>query len=87
MKPTPTHLNPHVRELACIARDGWGVALRRTPIGVFCRLERSVYFRGGRRTGWWWRPTTRAAIHKLAHEAAHNPRRSYLTSTESDEEW
>jgi hypothetical protein len=77
----------HVETLAAISMNGWGVGLHSTPIGAFCRLERGILFRGGRRTGWWWRPTIASALRKLLSEATDHPRRAPLTTTSKDAEW
>jgi hypothetical protein len=73
---TATDYAPHIETLGRIALEGWGVRVRRTPVGLFCRLERGILFRGSRTTGWWWRPTLAGALAKLLREAQQNPRRA-----------
>lgn len=90
MMRTPRHLDTHAEELLQVWRSGWGLAIRRTPIGVFFRLESGLFFRGGRVTGWWWRPTTALAARHVAKEAVTNPRPgspAATTSTYNDQEW
>lgn len=73
MMRTPKHLDPFAHEMTELWRAGWGLALHRTPVGVFFRLEKGLLYRGGVR-GWWWRPTVAQAMRKLAAEALEHPR-------------
>lgn len=95
MMRTPRHLDTHAEELLQVWRSGWGLAIRRTPVGVFFRLESGLFFRGGRVIGWWWRPTTTLAARHAARESLAHPRpgspasaiRTNTTSTYNDQEW
>lgn len=84
MMRTPSHLDPYAWELAQIWKSGWGIRHYRTPIGVFIRLEKGIIYRGGRRTGWWWRPSLRQAITLAAAEAVANPLSRYYPQHEAE---
>lgn len=75
MMRTPAHLDAHAGAMIDIWQAGWGIALKRTPVGVFFRLEKDVFFRGSRGIGWWWRPTVTQAMTKLQAEATAWPMR------------
>lgn len=83
MMRTPKHLDPHAWALARIWEARWGIALHRTPVGVFFRLESGVLYIGGFR-GWWWRPTVAQAMRKLEAEAKARPRQSLIVMDEAE---
>lgn len=83
MTRTPKHLDPFAPEMTVIWQSGWGIGLHRTPVGVFFRLESGILYRAGRR-GWWWRPTVRQALRKLARQAQLHSR---VHPFEDEPEW
>lgn len=83
MMRTPRHLDAHAWELARIWSAGWGIALHPTPVGVFIRLQKDILYRGGVR-GWWWRPTVKQAVKKLAAEAKAHPRTMLAVADEAE---
>lgn len=87
MMRTPAYLDTHADALTSIWSAGWDMALHRTPVGVFFRLEKGILYRGGLRTGWWWRPTVAQAMRKLAAEAEANPRRHKAFLSPIEFEW
>lgn len=89
MMRTPRHLDPYAPELTGIWRAGWGIRHYRTPVGVFIRLEKGLFFRGGNLGRWHWAPTTKAALQWAASMAAEHPFPTPLpaTSVYDDAEW
>lgn len=70
---TPTLYATHTTELMRIAHAGWGVAVHPTPIGVFYRLEKGAFFRGGPIRGWHWALRLSTALEHLVREAQAYP--------------
>ncbi len=71
---TPVLYATHTTELMRIAFSGWDIAAHPTPVGVFYRLEKGAFYRGGPLRGWWWRPTLAQAVAHLLREALEHPR-------------
>ncbi len=70
----PDYLVTHTTEILRIWHTGWGIAIHPTPVGVFFRLEKGIFFRGGPLRGWWWARTVDKAVAKLVSEAQTHPR-------------
>lgn len=69
----PTLYATYTTELLHIAHAGWGIGLHPTPVGVFYRLEKGAFFRGGPIRGWHWTPRLATALARLVREAQAHP--------------